>query len=492
MPLMNHFLLFFTFFSLVSWGQSSCENTLKSLLDKAAHSGKARLSKDEIPTELRPIIDDILKSGTRTLEQHKQLARAVVDYLKKNGIKAKTEAGFHGSIDIRVEEASKNSPFKWTVNVPAGISRRFNFPVAGLFNTDHILNPFTPGLKGGSAQFRSALYGNESAIVFSAKSLMTKQFHSPTDGHEVIHARTKGDSTPHIVIEPQSRNRSGKVGADLYGSGFSTDEIHSAYAFSVRTSLRGIEPSAPKEEAKDDSFTEVELTTIRNGILQDLYQTAQPVYEAALQRGGITQKSLRDHYGWGGDRALVVEANGNSYWLIFNSKQVNRWKLEQDPSASKKVDWSKDSKTIRAMIARDYAASKQAAKEADLFVQFLTGPKPEYSSFREAADKISEIRDFSTMGDSKANKSEKTEAAARILARAADDLPEGVQENKLISSLLKMQQKAQKLEIPVPEGSLALQRKDGTWITVDATKKRQKSAAQRVVEELISSIEKRK
>jgi hypothetical protein len=166
--------------------------------------------------------------------------------------------------------------------------------------------------------------------------------------------------------------------------------------------------------------------------------------------------------------------------------------LEQDPSASKKVDWSKDSKTIRAMIARDYAASKQAAKEADLFVQFLTGPRPEYSSFREAADKISEIRDFSTMGDSKANKSEKTEAAARILARAADDLPEGVQESKLISSLLKMQQKAQKLEIPIPEGSLALQRKDGTWITVDATKKRQKSAAQRVVEELISTIEKRK
>ncbi|MFM8268653.1 MAG: hypothetical protein ACKN9V_00550, partial [Pseudomonadota bacterium] len=63
---------------------------------------KKRLSAEEIVPELRPLITEIVESGTRTKEQHQALAEAVVDYLKKYGVKARIERGYQG-LDIRIE-----------------------------------------------------------------------------------------------------------------------------------------------------------------------------------------------------------------------------------------------------------------------------------------------------------------------------------------------------------------------------------------------------
>lgn len=462
-------LLVFALVSLEAIANPSCNQTFSELISHLQAMNKKRQSEEEIAPELKPLITDIVNSGTRTQEQHKQLAQAVVDYLNKNGVKAKIEGGYQG-LDIRVEEVTKDSPFQWAVNVPKAIAKRFNYPIYGMFDTAHILNPYTPGFKGGSAQFRSAAWG-ESAIVFSAKSLMTKKFDAPGDGHEVIHARTKGDNIPQLILEAKGYKPTGKVGADLYGREFSTDEIHSAYAFTVRTSVNNL---LKNRDAKThaDAYSEVDLTTLRNGLLQDLYETAKPVYEAALKPGAIKRSSIQTAYGWGGDRMVLIERdNGQSYWIKFNSKQVNRWKLEQNPEASQKVDWSRDPKTVQAMIARDYAASKQAARESDLLVNYLLGPEPEYKSFREATDKISQIRDFHVLADARSTREELIDAADQIIERGSQRLPEGADRSRIVSSLIQMQRKAKKEKVLVPEGHVAFQRKDGSWITIDGGQK---------------------
>jgi hypothetical protein len=476
------------FVSLTLFADGSCPKAFSDLMSDLVAMNKQRSSAEEIAPELRPIISSIIDSGTRTPEQHKQLAQAVVDYLAKNGVKSKIEVGFRGASEIRIEEVSKDSPFQWAVNVPKAIAKRFKYPIYGLFDTEHILNPYTRGFKGGSAQFRSAAWG-ESAIVFSAKSLMTKTFDAPSDGHEVIHAKTKGDNTPNLVIEAKNYKPTGKVGADLYGREFSTDEVHSAYAFTVRTSVNRILKNKDAG-TPPDAYSEVEMTTLRNGLLQDLYETAKPVYEAALKPAAIKPSSIQNAYGFGGDRMVLVETeNGNSYWIKFNSKQVNRWKLEQNPDASPKTDWSRDPKTVRAMIERDYAASKKAARESDLLVDFLLGPNPQYDSLRDASDKISQVRDFYDLANGKSTRDELIEATERIISRGAQRIPEGVDRSKLVSSLIQMQRKARKEKVSVPEGHVAFQKSDGTWITIDGTKKGDRPIEE-LMDEMLSSRQK--
>jgi hypothetical protein len=300
---------------------------------------------------------------------------------------------------------------------------------------------------------------------------MTKKFDPPGNGHEVIHAKTKGDSIPQLILEEKNYKPTGKVGADLYGREFSTDEVHSAYAFTVRTAVNDIlkNKDAP---TPSDAYSEVELTTLRNGLLQDLYETAKPVYEAALKPGAIKQGSIQNAYGWGGDRMVLVEPeNGNAYWIKFSSKQVNRWKLEQNPDASPKTDWSRDPKTVRAMIERDYAASKKAARESELLVDFVLGPNPQYQLLREATDKISQIRDFYDLGNAKTRRDDLIEAAERIVSRGAPHIPDGVERSRLVSSLIQMQRQARKEKVAVQEGHLAVQRKDGSWVTIDGSQK---------------------
>lgn len=77
-----------TLFVLLMWGltcsaEPSCQNVFSELMDRLAEVNKKRASSEEIAPELRPIIEDIVDSGTRTPEQHKRLAKAVVDYLEK-------------------------------------------------------------------------------------------------------------------------------------------------------------------------------------------------------------------------------------------------------------------------------------------------------------------------------------------------------------------------------------------------------------------------
>jgi hypothetical protein len=235
------------FFSFGAFSKPSCDKVLEKLFNEALASGKARSSMKEIPMELRPLIRKIVKSGTRTREQHKALADAVVEYLKNNGVKTRLENQYPG-FDIVVEEVSKDSPFTWAKNVPDRLTQRFDYKMQGAFNTEVILNPYTPGFKGGSAQFRTYYSEKKGELVYSAKSLMKKQFYASGDGHEAIHARTVSDSTPQIIIQPQSSKLDGKIGADLYGREFSSDEIHSAYPFSVRTSLTNIEPGNKTEK----------------------------------------------------------------------------------------------------------------------------------------------------------------------------------------------------------------------------------------------------
>lgn len=370
----------------------SCDKVLEKLFKEAVASGKARSSMKEIPLELRPLIRKIVKSGTRTREQHKALADALAEYLSKNGVKTRLENQYPG-FDLVVESVSKDSPFTWAKNVPAKLSERFDYKMEGVFNTDTILNPYTPGFKGGSAQFRTYYSEKKGQLVYSAKSLMNQRFYASGDGHEAIHARTVSDSTPQIIIQPQSSKLDGKIGADLYGREFSSDEIHSAYPFSVRTSLRGIEPGKKTEKETSDALGEIKMTQVRNALLQGLFETAEPAYLEALKPGAITKKTIRD---WGArnhDRSVQLQVGDESVTFSFQSEQVNRWKLEQDPKASKERDWSKDPKTVRAMIERDYLASKKATEESNWLVQNLTGEKPAFESYREATKKLQELRE---------------------------------------------------------------------------------------------------
>lgn len=379
-------------FSFGAFSKPSCDKVLEKLFNEALASGKARSSMKEIPMELRPLVRKIVKSGTRTREQHKALADAIVDYLSKNGVATRLENQFP-DFDIIVESVSKDSPFTWAKNVPDRLSEKFGLKVLGVFNTDTILNPYTPGFKGGSAQYRTYYYEKKGALVYSAKALMGKQFHASAEGHEAIHALTANGSTPQIIIRPQSSKLDGKIGADLYGREFSSDEIHSAYPFSVRTSLRGIEPGKKTEKETADALGEIRMTQVRNALLQGLFETAEPAYLAALKPGAITKKTIREGGGGRGDRFLQIKVGDESVTFSFQSEQVNRWKLKQDPKASKKRDWSKDPKTVRAMIERDYLASKKASAESDWLVQNLTGDKPAFRSYREATKKLQELRE---------------------------------------------------------------------------------------------------
>jgi len=371
--------------------KTSCDKVIEKLFKDAVASGKARSSMTEIPPELRPLIRKIVKSGTRTREQQRALADALVDYLAKNGVKTRLENQYPG-FDIVVENVSKNSPFTWAKNVPDRLSERFNYKMEGVFNTDIILNPYTPGFKGGSAQFRTYYWEKKGQLVYSAKSLMKNRFYASGDGHEAIHARTVSDSTPQIIIQPQQSKLEGKIGADLYGRDFSSDEIHSAYPFSVRTSLKNIEPGKSPEPETAEALGEIKMTQVRNALLQGLFETAEPAYLEALKPGAITKKTIRT---WGArnhDRSVHIELGDESVTFSFQSEQVNRWKLKQDPKASKTRDWSLDPKTVRAMIERDYLAAKKATEESNWLVNHLTGEKPAFQSYREATKRLQELR----------------------------------------------------------------------------------------------------
>lgn len=132
----------FSFLSLalvcpLALAKTSCDKVIEKLFNDAVASGKARSSMEEIPSELRGLIGTIVKSGTRTREQHKALADAVVDYLKKNGVKTRLENQYPG-FDIVVESVSKDSPFTWAKNLPDRLSERFDYEMQGSFNTDLI------------------------------------------------------------------------------------------------------------------------------------------------------------------------------------------------------------------------------------------------------------------------------------------------------------------------------------------------------------------
>lgn len=465
--------------------QESCDSILERLLTEAKASQKSRASLDEIPSELKPLITKIVRSGTRTKEQHQALADAVQSYLQKNGLKSKIENSSGGGLDIIVEDVSEDSPFTWAKRVPDKLGTRFNYKLQGLFNTDVILNPYTPGLRGGSAQFRSR-YDRSGALVYSAKALMSKRFHASSDGHEAIHARTASDTTPQIVFFTFKSKLNGKIGADLYGREFSSDEIHSAYPFSVRTSLRDIEPGKEPQELGKESFTELEMTILRNAIVQGLYETVEPVYEAALKPGVISKNSIVETSVWGGDRALVIKTDDNQVNVFFSSEQVNRWKLEQDPNASKSKDWSKDARTVRAMMERDYLASKRATRESDWLVKNLTGPKPSFSSYREAAQRFRQLQDFVVLGDSESSRSKREEAALRVIEQGQGETKLDLNQKKqLAKQLLEMQQVAKQKNITISEGTLSVQNKGGSWITVDANNPNQSAPATQIFEALM-------
>jgi hypothetical protein len=426
-------------------------------------------------------VTEIIRSRTRTREQHQELAQAVQKYLEKYGVDTRIEQDGRGGVDIIVEGVLKNSPFTWAKNVPDNLAKKFNKKMLGVFNTDVILNPYTRGLQGGSAMYRDYFYEKKGALVYSATALMTKRFHAPADGHEVIHAITSGSNIPQIVIRPQKNKLDGTVGADIYGREFSSDEIHSAYPFSLRTSLRDTEPDVPQVESKKEAFTEQELTILRNSILQGLYETAEPAYELALKPGAIKKSNIYEVGGWGGNRAVTIKTNDNTVNFFFNSDQVNRWKWDQDQNASKKIDWSKDPKTVRAMIERDYLASKRAAKESNWLVQNLTGPEPKLSSYREATKRLVELRDFSIVGDLSASAKEREAAAVRILDAGQGEKTLDLKEkNQLAKKMVQMQKRALKDGKAVDEGVLAVQKSDGSWTSINANNVTKESPADRL------------
>jgi hypothetical protein len=135
------------------------------------------------------------------------------------------------------------------------------------------------------------------------------------------------------------------------------------------------------------------------------------------------------------------------------------------------------------MIERDYAASKKAARESDLLVDFLLGPNPQYDSLRDATDQISQMRDFYDLANGRSTRGELIEASERIVSRGAQRIPEGVDRSQLVSSLIQMQRKARKEKVSVPEGHVAFQKNDGTWITIDGTQK-----GDRPIEELMGEM----
>lgn len=466
----------------IGFGRESCDKVLERLFNEAKASGKARSSLDEVAPELKPIITEIVRSGTRTPAQRKALAQEIEKYLRENGVKTRLDDQGTDGIDIIVEEVSKDSPFAWAKNVPDNLANRFNQKILGIFNTEVILNPYTPGFRGGSAQYRFYYYEKKAALVYSAKGLMTKRFHASTDGHEAIHAVTHNADIPRLVIRPQRSKLDGKVGADLYGREFASDEIHSAYPFSVRTSLRTVEPGVPQEEKKEDAFTEIEMTVLRNAVLQGLYETAQPAYEVALQPGAIKKSTIYDTGGFGGNRALSIKTGDNTVNFFFDSEQVNRWKLKEDPSASKEVDWSKDPKTVRALIERDFFASKRAAKESNWLIDNLTGPNPTFTSYREATNRLGQLRDFSVIGDKNASRQEREEAALRIVERGQGEKASSEAEKKqLAKKIIQMQKAAAKDQKELREGALAVQKSNGSWMTVDANNPTQESPAVRLI-----------
>ena len=459
--------------NMVGFGRESCHPLFEKLLEEVKAATKSRAPLEEVAPELKPIITEIIRSGTRTKEQHEALAKEVVKYLKKYGVKTRVEPNRGDGIDIIVEDVKPDSPFTWARNVPERLSSRFDFRLDGIFNTDHILNPYTPGVRGGSAQFRRHFYEKKGALVYSAKALMSQQFHAASDGHEAIHARTNGDTTPQISVFTFKSKLSGKVGADLYGREFSTDEIHSAYPFSVRNALRGIEPGkAPVEEPKG-AFTEVELTILRNEILQGLFETLQPAYEAALKPGSIKASDISETGTWNGDRAISVKTEDNQVNFFFRSEQVNRWKLAQDPTASRTKDWSKDARTVKAMFKRDYLASKRAATESEWLVRNLTGPNPKFTSYREAARRASQLRDFSIVTDEFSTRAEREEAAKRIVEMGRGEREwSNKEEARLVKEILKLRGE---------EGVLVVPGKKGADISIDANQPTEEAPAEQLM-----------
>lgn len=463
--------------------KTKCETYLEQLFIKAKESGKTRLSIQDVPEELRTIISDIVSSGTRTQKQHQQLAEAVVSYLAKHGATAKIVNGYSEGINIIVDEVSKDSPFTWTKNVPEKLTKRFDREMVGVFNTDVILNPYSPGFKGGSAQFRPYFANGSSALVYSAQSLMSGRFHPPSDGHEAIHAQMYAGTTPTLSITSHKSKLRGKIGADLYGSEFPSEEIHSTYPFSIRTALKDIEPGQLPAATKDDTLNPKELTLIRNSILQGLFETAEPAYQEILKPGALTKKTIREYSGWGGDRLIEINTENNKFYFTFQSDQVNRWKLKKDPKASPAKDWSMDPKTVREMIQQDYLATKKGAKETDWLVQNLIAPNAPFNSFREVTSRISQLRDFTTLGDPKSSKEAREEAAERIVKAGTigSNISEKIQMT-LKRRLLAMQKKARNESSKMKEGVFYAQKADGTWIQIDANAPTLKSPARNLIE----------
>jgi len=482
---MLHILLFI-FLSFTGHSASAkpeCANYLEKLFLKAKESGKTRLSMKDVPDELRGIISAIVKSGTRTQKQHQKLAETVVKYLEKNGATAKIVNGYGEGLNIVVEEVSKNSPFTWARNVPDKLTERFGRKINGIFNTDVILNPYTPGLKGGSAQFRPYFSNGSSALVYSAQSLMSRRFHPPSDGHEAIHAQMYAGSTPSLSITTQETKLQGKVGADLYGSEFPSEEIHSTYPFSIRTALKDIEPGREAKRSGNDALNPIEMTLIRNAILQGLFETVEPAYEAILKPSALTKKTIRKYSGWEGDRLIEIETKDNKFYFTFQSEQLNRWKLEQDPKASASKDWSFDPKTVREMLYQDYIATKKGAKETDWLVQNLIAPNAPFNSYREVTSRIGQLRDFTTLGDSKESKKNRLEAAERIVTSGVEGRalsePEKLARAERLFSL---QEKAESQFPNQKEGTLRIQKPDGSWTTIDANNPTERSPASRINE----------
>jgi hypothetical protein len=152
---------------------------------------------------------------------------------------------------------------------------------------------------------------------------------------------------------------------------------------------------------------------------------------------------------------------------------VNQWKLAQDPTASKKKDWSKDVRTVRAIFERDYLASKRAATESEWLVRNLTGPNPRFNSYREATRRVSQLRDFTTVGDTKASRAEREAAAERIIevGRGERELSEK-EKKRLVKEVLKLRGE---------EGVLAVPQRKGAAVSIDASQPTEEAPAEQLM-----------
>lgn len=472
--------LLLTLFLIPSFAtpNSACDKLLQQLYTKLKESPHPRASLDEVAPELKPIIKKIINSGTRTRKQEEQLAEAVIDYLAKNGAKARIQNGAGNGMNIVIERISKDSPFAWAKNVPERLTERFNKPIMGIFNTDIILNPYTPGMSGGIAEFRPYFANGSSALVYSAKSLMTKRFQAPSDGHEAIHAKAYAGDTPQLVIDRGIYRQKGNLGAELYGSEFASEEIHSTYPFSIRTELKNIEPGNPKPIENSGALTWKELILLRNGILQGLYQSSIPAYEAALKPGAIKKKLIREFSNFGGDRYVEIQTDDNSFGFSFQSEQVNRWKLLQNPKASKDMDWSKDPGTIQEMIRQDYLASQTVSKEIDWLVTNLVTPDAKFDSFRQASQRVTQLRDFTTLGNPESSRQEMEQAALRVVEQGSSgDKPDIETKTNLVKKVLQMAEKSQASGKSKNASIFSVQKPDGSWLSIDANHPTQESPA---------------